>query len=191
MSGSPQTAASGAAAIAGALARGEPSWVTLHDLAGEPFSELRPAIEAFDAGPRAAAEAATAWLKEGALRGASTARTRLLVAEGRVLGFYALASTEVELRSKHRRGLPGADPKIVRVPGTLVAWLARDRRSDIDGKLLLMHAAATARRARELQATTVLVVDAYDEETERMWRERFGFRSSADARPRRLWIPLD
>ena len=191
MSSASQTTASAREATAAALAGAEPSWVRLHDLAGEPHEELLPAIEDFDAGPRAAAVEATGWLKDGALRGESTARTRLMVARGRVLGFYALASTEVELRSKDRRRLRGADPDVVRVPGTLVAWLAKARDNDVDGETLLMHAAATARRAREFQATTVLVVDAYDEDTETMWRKRFGFRSSSDPRPRRLWLPLD
>jgi len=191
VSSAPQAAASAREATVVALADDEPSWVRLHDSAGEPYDELLPAIEEFDAGPRAAAVEATGWLKDGALRGESTARTRLMVARGRVLGFHALASTEVELRSKHRRGLRGADPDVVRVPGTLVAWLAKAHDSDIGGELLLMHAVATARQASEFQATTVLVVDAYDEETEIMWRERFRFRSSADPRPRRLWLPLD
>ncbi|MEJ7655425.1 MAG: hypothetical protein WKF33_00105 [Thermoleophilaceae bacterium] len=47
-------------------------------------------------------------------------------------------------------------------------------------------------RSRAYQATAVLVVDAFDDETENMWRERYGFRSAADkARPNRLWLPLD
>jgi hypothetical protein len=49
-----------------------------------------------------------------------------------------------------------------------------------------------ARRSRAYQATAVLVVDAFDDETENMWRECYGFRSAADkARPNRLWLPLD
>jgi hypothetical protein len=72
-----------------------------------------------------------------------------------------------------------------------VTWIAKDRRADIDGKQLLLHAAGTARRAAELQATAVLVVDPFDEETEKMWRDRFGFRASAEKRkPKRLWLPL-
>jgi hypothetical protein len=69
---------------------------------------------------------------------------------------------------------------------------AKGRRAGIDGKVLLLHAAATARRAAALQATTLLVVDPFDDDTAAMWRERYGFRASVDARrPRRLWLPLD
>jgi hypothetical protein len=79
----------------------------------------------------------------------------------------------------------------VRVPAALITWIAKDRRATIDGKLMLLHAAATARRAAELQATSVLVVDPFDNETATMWRERYGFRPSAEVRkPKRLWLPL-
>lgn len=73
----------------------------------------------------------------------------------------------------------------------LITWIAKDRQTAVDGKLVLLHAAATARRVAELQATSVLVVDPFDEKTAAMWRERYGFRPSAEARkPKRLWLPL-
>lgn len=54
------------------------------------------------------------------------------------------------------------------------------------------HATATARRASTLQAAALLVVDPFDEETNRMWRERFGFRPSSEKGAlKRLWLPLD
>ena len=72
-----------------------------------------------------------------------------------------------------------------------MTWIAKDKRAEIEGKLLLLHAAAIARRAAELQATSVLVVDPFDDETAAMWRERYGFRTSAEARkPKRLRLPL-
>jgi len=105
-----------------------------------------------------------------------------------VAGFYSLASAQVELSQRDRQRA-GVAP--IRVPAALITWIAKDRRATLDGKLLLLHAAATARRAAELQATSVLVVDPFDEETATMWRERYGFRSSAEARkPKRLWLPL-
>lgn len=77
------------------------------------------------------------------------------------------------------------------MPAALVAWIAKDVRAEINGKALLLHAAATARRAAVLQATSVLVVDPFDDETAVMWRERFGFRPSAEpAERKRLWLPL-
>jgi hypothetical protein len=105
-----------------------------------------------------------------------------------VAGFYSLASAQVEL-GQHDRRRAGVIP--VRVPAALITRIAKDRRAAVDGKLLLLHAAATARRAAGLQATSVLVVDPFDDETAAMWRERYGFRSSAEARkPKRLWLPL-
>lgn len=177
-----------AESIAAALADSQPSWVTLPPRGEELPSELLLAFDDFDAGERAAAQAAGAWLRTRAVAAHQTSRTRLLIAAGRVEGFYSLASAQVEL-SEHDRRRVGVDP--VRVPATLVTWIAKDRRAEIEGKLLLLHAAATARRAAELQATSVLVVDPFDDETAAMWRERYGFRPSAEARrPKRLWLPL-
>jgi hypothetical protein len=174
--------------IAEVLAGSEPTWVTLPPPGAEVPDELRGALDAFDAGERPAAVAAGAWLRAEALGSYHTSRTRLLIAQHRVAGFYSLASAQVELSQRDRRRA-GLDP--VRVPAALVTWIAKDRRAEIDGKLLLLHAAATARRAAELQATSVLVVDPFDEETAAMWRERFGLRPSAEARkPKRLWLPL-
>lgn len=177
-----------AESIAAALADSQPSWVTLPPRGEELPSELLLAFDDFDAGERAAAQAAGTWLRTRAVAAHQTSRTRLLIAAGRVEGFYSLASAQVEL-SEHDRRRVGVDP--VRVPATLVTWIAKDRRAEIEGKLLLLHAAATARRAAELQATSVLVVDPFDDETAAMWRERYGFRPSAEARrPKRLWLPL-
>jgi hypothetical protein len=113
-----------------------------------------------------------------------------LVIDHQVSGFYSLASAQVALRPQHRRSL-GLDQSVVSVPAALVAWIAKDTRSEIDGADLLRHAAATARRAATLQASAVLVVDPYDDETALMWRERFGFRSSGETGAlKRLWLPL-
>jgi hypothetical protein len=174
--------------IAEALAASELTWVTLPPAEAEVPDKLRGALEAFDAGEHPAAVAATAWLRTQALVSHATSRTRVLVAEHRVAGFYSLASAHVELSQRDRRRA-GVEP--VRVPAALVTWIAKDRWAEIDGKLLLLHAVATARRAAELQATSVLVLDPFDEQTAAMWRERFGFRPSAEVRaPKRLWLPL-
>lgn len=174
--------------IAQALRDAQPSWVTLPSADQEPPGELRGLLDHFDAGERPAAEAAAAWLRGQALSAHQTARTHLLVADHRVDGFYSLASAQVELSQRDRRRM-GADP--VRVPAALIAWIAKDRRASIDGKALLLHAAASARRVSTVQATSVLVVDPFDEDTADMWRERYGFRASRDSRrPPRLWLPL-
>jgi hypothetical protein len=177
-----------AESVAAALADPQPSWVTLPPAGADVPSELRVALDAFDAGARPAAVAAGSWLKTQALDSYQTSRTRLLVAEHRVAGFYSLASAQVALSQRDRRRLSVAP---VRVPAALVAWIAKDVRVDIDGKVLLLHADATARRAAALQATSVLVVDPFDDETAAMWRQLFGFRPSAEpAERKRLWLPL-
>ncbi len=174
--------------IIAAIADSQPSWITLPPPAAGVPSELRAAIEAFSAGPRPAAQAATQWLKTEAVDAHGISRTRVLIAEHRIAGFYSLASAQVALRQSHRRSL-GIKQSVVSVPAALVTWIARDSRSAIDGVQLVRHAAGTARRAAALQAATVLVVDAFDDDTAMMWRERFGFKPSGDKR--RLWLPLD
>ncbi len=177
-----------AKSIATALSDAQLSWITLPSRDEELPSELRLALVDFDAGEHAAAKAAGTWLRNEAIAAHQTSRTRLLSADGRVAGFYSLASAQVELSQRDRQRA-GVAP--VRVPAALITWIAKDKRAGIDGKLLLLHAAATARRAAELQATTVLVVDPFDEGTAAMWRGRYGFRPSAEARqPKRLWLPL-
>ncbi len=168
----------------------KPTWITLPSRDEELPTELRLALEDFDAGKRAAAQAAGAWLQTQAVAAHQTSRTRLFIAGCRVAGFYSLASAQVELSQRDRRGV-GVVP--VRVPAALITWIAKDKRAEIDGMLLLLHAVATARRAAELQATSVLVVDPFDEETAAMWRKRYGFRASAEEarKPKRLWLPLE
>lgn len=169
----------------------EPTWITLPPSAVEIPTALRTAMEAFDAGDGPAARAASEWLKTRAIDAYETSRTRLLIAEHRVAGFYSLASAQVALRPQHRQAL-GLTQSIVSVPAALITWIAKDGRSEIDGVDLLRHATATARRAATLQAAVVLVVDPYDEETNQMWRERFGFRPSSEKGPlKRLWLPLN
>jgi hypothetical protein len=178
-----------AESIAAALADPQPTWITLPSRDEELPADLRLALDDFDAGERAAAKAAGVWLRTEAVAAHQTSRTRLLIADRRVAGFYSLASAQVELSQRDRRRA-GVVP--IRVPAALITWIAKDKRAEIDGKLLLLHAAATARRAAELQATTVLVVDPFDNETAAMWRKHYGFRASAETRkPKRLWLPLE
>jgi hypothetical protein len=177
-----------AESIAAALADPQPSWVTLAPVDAEMRNEVRSALDAFDAGERPAAVAAASWLQTQALDAYQTSRTRLLIAERQVAGFYSLASAQVALSQRDRRRLAVVP---VRVPAALVTWMAKDVRAGIGGDVLLLHAVATARRAAALQATTALVVDPFDDETAAMWRKRFGFRTSAEPGERkRLWLPL-
>jgi hypothetical protein len=168
----------------------EPTWLTLPPLGEEISDELKSAMESFDAGERPAARAATSWLRDQALSAYETSRTRVLVADGQVAGFYALASSQVALRQRDRRRL-AFDLAVVQIPAALVTWIARDKRAAVEGRTLLLHAVATARRASALQATAVLAVDPFDEETDEMWRKAFGFRPSSEPGTlKRLWLPL-
>jgi len=159
--------------VATALAQQQESWFTLPPQDVEIPTELTQALEGFDAGEQAAAVAATEWLQTRARREHRTSRTRVLIAQGRLAGFYSLASSHVELSGRHRKAL-ALQSTVVSVPAALVTWIAKDHRSTVEGKTLLLHAAATARRAAAMQAATVLVVDAYDEQTAGMWKQRFG-----------------
>jgi hypothetical protein len=176
------------AVIADAIADPAQTWLTLPSGLAQATDELHTLLDDFDAGDRPAAIAAGIWLRTEALSSHATSRTWLLIADQRLAGFYSLASAQVELSQRDRSRL-GMNP--VRAPAALVTWIAKDKRAAIDGKELLLHATAMARRAAELQATSVLVVDPYDEPTAAMWRRRFGFRPSSEARkPKRLWLPL-
>jgi hypothetical protein len=117
--------ASTAPLILEALNDSEPSWITLPRTAADVPALLRAAIDEFDAGERVAARAAAAWLKTKALHTYDTSRTRLLIAEHGVAGFYSLASAQVELRAKQRRAL-GLPTDVVTLPATLVTWIAKD-----------------------------------------------------------------
>ncbi len=164
------------------------TWLTLPDGDEDLPEELRHAIEIFDAGERPAARTATEWLQNDAHDSFATSRTRVLIEGQRIAGYHSLASASVALSQRDRREI-GA--RHVRVPATLVAWIAKDIHAPIDGKELLLHAAAKAREAAWIQATTVLALDAFDEETAAMWRQRYGFRRSAEDGPReRLWLAL-
>jgi hypothetical protein len=180
------------AAAKQAMQREEPTWLAVRRTRFIP-EELPGAIARFDAGPSAAGRAAAAWLREEALAFES-ARTWLLVARGEILGFCSLASSVVALTTRQRAEVASG---YRRTPATLVAWLAKGVDAPVEGTTLLLHAAAIGRRVARMQATVVLAVDAFDEPTADLWRERFGFRDSAppvkgETRPprSRLWVPL-
>jgi hypothetical protein len=179
-----------AGSIAAALTDPTPSWITLPRLVEEVPDSLLRAIAAFDAGDRPAGRAAAEWLRTKSVATHAISRTRLLIVDHRVGGFYSLASAQVALRSQHRREI-GVTQHVVSLPAALVTWIAKDVRSHVDGVDLLRHAAATARKAALHQATALLVVDPFDEETDVLWRTRFGFRPSSEAGPlKRLWLPI-
>jgi hypothetical protein len=167
------------------------NWVLWNPAAAERYPDLLAKIGEFDPGPRAAAEAAAAWLREQGLAGESIAY--LLVEDDVLLGFYALTAGQVELNINHRKKLGVAHPTQGAI---LVTQLAKSARHDVDGRRLLEDAIGIAAEQAERIGATVLAVDPFDEATGEMWRDRFGFRASRTDVPghdgplRRLYIPL-
>jgi hypothetical protein len=74
--------------------------------------------------------------------------------------------------------------------------LARSETATLEGVAdhLLHHAVGLARHYARGVGATVIALDPYDEETDQMWRARYGFRASAtpvrEGRPKRLWNVL-
>ncbi|MBA3509795.1 MAG: hypothetical protein H0T19_06850 [Thermoleophilaceae bacterium] len=157
----------------------------------EKYPELVEAVEAFDPGPRPAAEAAATWLRDDGLRDPPESVARLYVASGKLLGFYALANGDVELTSSHRKK---ADLQRPTQPAVVLTWIAKSTEHEVEGGLLVAHATGVAREAAEISAATVFALDPFDEETAEMWRLK-GFRNSRTPVPgeaglKRMWIPL-
>ena len=78
-------------------------------------------------------------------------------------------------------------------PAALIAWLAKDRRAEINGIELVYHAVVTARRVAEEQGAIALVLDPFDAASERIWTSPpYNFRRSLTpvGGLRRLWMPL-
>lgn len=172
----------------------EHEWIHLTAEQLSADSELLAAIERFQAPPGRAGDAATAWLKEKAVREKSHIATYVLLVRGEIAGFYSLGMSEVELRTQHRKGLSASHP---RQGAVLILWLARAANAEVDAVVVLRHAVGMAQIGARHVGAAVIAVDPFDAATEMYWREHFGFRSSltrqadADDQQRsRLWLPL-
>lgn len=166
--------------------------VTSEQLAADPG--LAGAIARFRAPPTRPGKAAENWLKGRALRETEHVATYILQLEGEVAAFYSLGMSEVELRTQHRKQLSAAHP---RQGAVLILWLARSDEAGIDGETVVRHAVGISQIGARHVGAAVIALDPYDADTERYWREQFGFRASltrrvgADGRERpRLWMPL-
>lgn len=69
--------------------------------------------------------------------------------------------------------------------------------AEVTAEAILAHAVGVARRAAAYAGAAVLALDPFDDEVDRFWRQRFGFRSSLSRRRdstglerTRLWLPL-
>jgi hypothetical protein len=157
------------------------------------YPELVAAVANFDAGDRQAAQQAASWLRERSLLEPAESVARLLLDNGHIAGFYALASGSAELTVSQRRELGGSDRRTQ--PATILTQIARDRRSPSGtGGQLLEHAFAVARRGAVEIAATVLALDPHDADTMDMWVTHYDFQQSAGpaagAGESRLWIGL-
>lgn len=120
------------------------------------------------------------WLAEQALeaQGSGAARVFVSLAEGRVVGYYALAAAEVRPADATARALKG-QPRRRAVPAALLARLAvdRDHQGRGLGRSLLQDAMLRSAEAAEQLGLRVLLVHAKHERARR-WYERFGFEAS-------------
>lgn len=154
--------------------------------------EVVDAIAGFKPIYCAAGWACAAWLRDRALREPHESATRLLLKDGAVLGFYALANGAAQLARRDREEL---EVRYVTQPAVILTQIARAEAAPGVGETLLLHAIGVARRSTQYSAATVFALDPHDDKTSEMWRER-GFRESElgppgrDDGPKRLWIPL-
>ncbi len=139
---------------------------------------------------RQAGEAAATWLRERALLDYRSTVTRLLILDGVLEGFYSLTSSQVELRTSHRKDM-GQHPI---QPAALVTWLAKRDGAKITGMQLLAHAVGTALRVSDHMGVVALVLDPYDEAAADVWRAPpYNFKNSRTLGPDgtpRLWRTL-
>ena len=174
------------------MAAGEWVHLTPNLIAADP--KLGEAIKRFRAPRGRAGAAAREWLGQRALPEAGHIATYVLVIEDEIGAFYSLGMGEVELRSQHRGKLRARHP---RQGAVVILWLARSTDAAVDAEEILMHAVGIAQYGARRVGAAVIALDPFDEPTERLWRERFGFRASltrrrdAEGKERaRLWMPL-
>jgi hypothetical protein len=168
-------------------------WVRWNAAAHQRRPEIADAIARFDPGPREPGQAAAAWLREHGLGGES--QPYLALFEQELVGFYALTAGQVELAS-------GARDKLGLARSTqgayLLTWVAKSAQHDFDGAILVNDAVGVAQELAEGASATLLALDPYDEETDQMWRTRFGMRpsrttlrvSGSNGPLKRLFVPL-
>lgn len=170
----------------------EPTFVRWDESVAVALPELSAAVSDFTAGDRPAAISVTRWLQECALPEARQTVTRLVVADGHVLGFYSMCSGQVQLKSKHRGELGVEHPT---QGASIVTKIGRDPRYRFDGGRLVQHAIYKATQVQAMQGNPVLALDPHDAETEAMWIRKFQFRRSQTPVPgvegvKRLWLAL-
>ncbi len=161
------------------------------------FEDVARAVQKFRSLDNPSGREATRWLKQEALANHPATVSYVLMGDGRIEGYFAVASTSVELKQSHRKALSSGQRSHRLSPtqgASLIAWVARHEEAEIDGARLLKFALSIARRAAFLQGAVALVLDPFDEKLAKLWVERYGFeRSQTRVRGgelRRLWLPL-
>jgi hypothetical protein len=166
-------------------------FVTFNAANVERFPELTARVKGFDAGARPASVAATSWLNSIDVTQPQESVTTLYFRDGELVGFYALASGQAELRQKDRKRLGLGRPT---QPAVLLTWIAKSAHHDCDGEKLLKDAVYRALKAAEYVAATVLALDPFDEGTAELWQRKYGFLKASPPRPGvalpRLIVPL-
>ncbi len=105
----------------------------------------------------------------------------------RIVGFYTLCSTSIELSSLPAE-LAERLPRYPEVPAILIMRLARDTSFPGIGSLLLGDALTRCVRVAKEIAATVIVVDSKGDEATRFY-DRFGFMALPKL-PNRMFLPL-
>ena len=160
------------------------------------YADIARGVAEFESLDYPAGREAAAWLKEEALASHPYTLTYLHALEGRVEGFFAIASSAVTLTQGDRQELESDHENHPLKPtqgASLVVWVAKHRDAGTPGDKILSYAASIALEVAQLQGTLAFVVDPFDDETKAMWKDRYGFRPSdtkVGKGQRRLWVPL-
>ncbi len=138
---------------------------------------------------------ATRWLREDALLDHPSTITYVLLLDGRIEGYFAMASGSVTLTQRHRRSLRSGQRDYLLSPtqgASLIAWLARHRDAETTGRTIFLYALSVALKVARIQGTPVAVLDPFDDETATLWEKRYGFRRSQTpgGNDVRMWMPL-
>ncbi|WP_230251665.1 hypothetical protein [Rhodopirellula halodulae] len=106
----------------------------------------------------------------------------------RVVGYYTLCATSVELRGLPEEAVKSL-PRYPQVPGILIGRLARDVGHPGLGRLLLADALSRCARSAKEIAAAVVVVDAKDKSAADFY-SRFGFISLLKMKSH-LFLPME
>jgi hypothetical protein len=160
------------------------------------YEDIAQAIQQFESLDTKPGQEATRWLREDALLDHPSTITYVLMRDGRVDGYFALASSSVTLTQRHRRGLQSGQVDYALPPtqgASLIAWLARHRdAAQPTGRAIFVYALSVALKVAQMQGTVLIVLDPFDDEMARFWEQRYSFRRSQTpgGNDVRLWVPL-